>query len=332
MSYLKKIILFFAIVRKMYYFCRKYLFMQKQNFALIKRYALIVEKLNSRYAPSLRNIADYLAQAGVDVTIRTVQRYIRQLRDEFGLEIVYQPETNTYRIDTTEYDHFEALLRLIHLADTTDLLMQSLKDKKLLSVLSFQNSQHPNTGSQYLETLITAIRDSRLVSFEYDGFSTKKQSKQTVKPVMLKEYSDKWYLVAYPDIREDLRIYCLDRILDKPTILDKKFSAKKYADVPDKFDHVIGLVYDLEEIAEVRLSAVPEQARYFIKTPLHHSQQIESESETEVIFTYTLIPNLELQRLILGFGSRVKVLGPKKFARQVEDEIAKMLGVYKKRK
>ncbi|GHT21676.1 hypothetical protein FACS189430_02120 [Bacteroidia bacterium] len=302
--------------------------MQKQNYALIKRYALIVERLSSRCAPSLKEIVNCLEQEGLNSSFRTVQRYIERLREDFGLDIVYQSETNTYRLNTSEYDHFEALLRLIHLADTANLLMQGLKDKKLLSILSFQNNQHPNAGSQYLETLIAAIRDSRLVSFMYDGFSTNKQTIQTVKPVMLKEYSDKWYLVAAPDTKEDIRIYCLDRMLDKPTVLDKKFSAKKYANVPDKFDHVIGLVYDLDEVAEVRLSAVPEQARYFIKSPLHHSQQIESQNDAEVIFTYTLIPNLELQRLILGYGSRVKVLAPKWFAHQVENEIQLMLKQY----
>jgi predicted DNA-binding transcriptional regulator YafY len=305
--------------------------MQKQNHPVIKRYALIVEKLSSKFPPWMKDIVDYLNQEGFPVGIRTVQRDMERLRDDFGLEIIYTPATNTHRIDTTQDYHFEALLRLIHLADTSNLLMQSLKDKKLLSVLSFQNNQHPTTGSQHLETLITAIRDSRLVSFEYDGFSTKKQSVQTVKPVMLKEYSDKWYLVAVSDAKDSIRIYGLDRIIGKPMVLHKKFSAKAYTNVPDKFDHVIGLVYDLEEVAEVRLSAVPEQARYFIKTPLHHSQQILSESTTEVLFAYTLIPNLELQRLILGYGSRVKVIEPKWFACQVKEEIKKMSGRYREK-
>jgi predicted DNA-binding transcriptional regulator YafY len=271
--------------------------MQKQNYALIKRYALIVEKLNSKYPPRLKDIMDYLAQEGFTVSERTLQRDIERLRNDFGLEIVYTPESNSYRIDSTQDFHFETLLRLIHMAGTSDLLMQSLKEKKLLSVLSFQNSLHPIAGSQHLETLLAAIRDSRLVSFEYESFFNNKQSIRTVKPVMLKEYSDKWYLVAVPEAKEELRTYGLDRIINKPTVLNKKFSAKRYENVPEKFDHVIGLIYDWEEVTEVRLSVVPEQARYFIKTPLHHSQKIVSESETEAIFSYTLIPNLELQRL-----------------------------------
>jgi len=58
--------------------------------------------------------------------------------------------------------------------------------------------------------------------------------------------------------------------------------------------------------------------------------EIVSETEKEVIFRYYLIPNRELQRLILGYSSQVKVLKPKWFAKQIREQIEEMAALYKK--
>jgi predicted DNA-binding transcriptional regulator YafY len=55
-----------------------------------------------------------------------------------------------------------------------------------------------------------------------------------------------------------------------------------------------------------------------------------TENTEEVIFSYFLTPNRELQRLILGYGAQVKVLQPAWFVQQVEDEIKMTLRKYKK--
>ncbi|MDR2848087.1 MAG: WYL domain-containing protein [Bacteroidales bacterium] len=299
-----------------------------QNYVLLKRFALIIEKLNNHKAPTLREISDSLNDAGYEVSARTLQRDFEHLRSYFGLEIEYEHDSRAYRIQSSQDAHFETLLRLIRLINTSELLVQSLTERdKTMSIVSFQDSVRGTAGSKYLETLFTAIKDNRLVSFEYESFSHNKQAAHTVKPLMLKEYSDNWYLVAVPNGTDDIRIYGLDR-MEKLFIEKKQFNAKKYETVAELFQHVIGLVYDVEELAEVRLAAVPEQARYFIKSPLHHSQQVISKSNTEVVFSYQLVPNLELQRLILGYGSRVKVLKPDWFVTQVKKEIKTMLKQY----
>jgi len=300
-----------------------------QNYALIKRFALIVERLSDRYPPSLKDIAERLSQEGFVVSGRTIQRDMERLRDDFGLEIVYAPKTNTYGINEQE-DRFDALLRLIRSINTSELLMQSLKERdKTLSRISFQNSVRQETGTRWLEPVFRAICEGCCISFEHENFAKNRFSTHTVKPLMLKEYSDNWYLVATLRTSGIIRIFGLDRI-EKLTVEDDRFDVRGCPPVADMFQHVIGLVHDLEQPAVVRLSVNAEQARHFKSTPLHHSQTVEEENAEATIFAYYLTPNRELRRLILSYGAQVKVLAPEWFARQMEEEIGKMLEKYRK--
>jgi predicted DNA-binding transcriptional regulator YafY len=86
----------------------------------------------------------------------------------------------------------------------------------------------------------------------------------------------------------------------------------------------------MKEAETVLLSVTAGQAKYFKNVPLHQSQQLITENTEEVIFSYFLTPNRELQRLILGYGVQVKVLQPAWFSQQVEEEIKMMLRKYKK--
>jgi predicted DNA-binding transcriptional regulator YafY len=86
----------------------------------------------------------------------------------------------------------------------------------------------------------------------------------------------------------------------------------------------------MKEAETVLLSVTAGQAKYFKNVPLHYSQQIITENTEEVVFSYFLTPNRELQRLILGYGAQVKVLQPAWFGQQIEDEIKMILKKYKK--
>ncbi len=51
--------------------------------------------------------------------------------------------------------------------------------------------------------------------------------------------------------------------------------------------------------------------------PLHASQQVLAESEGKTILQIEVVSNFELEWEILGFGSGLKVLGPRLLAKRV---------------
>ncbi|GHT11412.1 WYL domain-containing protein [Bacteroidia bacterium] len=302
----------------------------------MKRLAIIIEQLKCK--PNLKKIVQTVQNADVNfkkTSDRTVQRDIKRLREDFGLNIEsnYDSDKNTYIYSATEDNkqRFDALMRLIQLANTSEILQQILKTKnKSLELLSFQSNDYE--GMQHLATIFSAIQKCQIITIKHYNFEKKKTSQYILKPLLLKEYSDKWYLVALND-SDDIRTFGLDRI-EKLTVEKTTFKSidKERKKATEIFDNTIGLMNNNGEIkpATIRLSVTPMQAEYFKRVPLHTTQEIVTETESELIFEYCLVPNRELIRLILGYGAQIKVLSPPKFAQEIKDVIKEMLDKYKK--
>lgn len=65
-----------------------------------------------------------------------------------------------------------------------------------------------------------------------------------------------------------------------------------------------------------------------ITKPLHHTQKLLSEDETGKIFSIRVILNFELEREILGFGSKLRVLGPRILVKQIKKQLYETLESY----
>jgi predicted DNA-binding transcriptional regulator YafY len=69
-------------------------------------------------------------------------------------------------------------------------------------------------------------------------------------------------------------------------------------------------------------------APYVVTKPLHHTQKLLSEDETGKIFSVRVILNFELERELLGFGAKIRVLGPRILVRQMKAQLQKTLNHY----
>lgn len=70
-------------------------------------------------------------------------------------------------------------------------------------------------------------------------------------------------------------------------------------------------------------------APYVITKPLHHTQKLLSEDETGKIFSIRVIINFELERELLGFGAKLRVLGPRILVKQIKKQLYETLERYK---
>jgi len=64
---------------------------------------------------------------------------------------------------------------------------------------------------------------------------------------------------------------------------------------------------------------------YVITKPLHHTQKLLSNEADGKIFSIKVILNFELERELLGFGAKIKVLGPRILVKQIKQQLAKMM-------
>lgn len=271
--------------------------------------------------PSMEIIRKYLEVHDCLITLRTLQRDIAHIRADFDVDIIYDSEKNGYYINSDSSLDLSKILYFINLSESSDIVLQSLKDKK--DVLQYLNIS-PNTefkGIEHIGTLLQAIRSNLVIQYQHLNYEKQTNKAYTVKPYLLKEFAGKWYLFAYIREKGSFRTFGLDRISEL-TVTETRFEREsQLAETVSKFDNVFGLVYEPDQninasIEEVQLRFSPLMISHLSALPLHKSQQID-----EDIVTLHIIINPEIENKILSYGEHVEVLSPQ----SLREKIAKRL-------
>lgn len=283
--------------------------------AVIKRYFLIYEKVKHSYYPSLEAISSYLEEEGFGLSNRTIQRDIAQLRNEFGIDILYDPAQNGYHLGEENLAGQDRFIRLLEIMTTAGMIADTLKDgKDALQYLSFEGSGDMK-GIQYLDKILMAIRERQIITFRHRNFYTGQARAVTFKPYLLKEYRQRWYVIGIGS-RITYTIYGLDRISGLE-VTGRHFQRDEHANPADLFDNIIGINYDEHEPEEIILSFTPQQGKYIKTLPIHTSQRILTDDDNELRISLYLRPNFELTQRLLSYGSQVKVMAPAWLKREI---------------
>lgn len=93
-------------------------------------------------------------------------------------------------------------------------------------------------------------------------------------------------------------------------------------DFQEYFDDIIGVTVPDGGIAEKIILKFSDLASpYVLSKPLHHSQKKLAYENRELTVSIEVIPNYELESLILSFGERVVVLEPAVFKEQISKRL-----------
>ncbi len=181
-----------------------------------------------------------------------------------------------------------------------------------------------NGGSEFLSPLLEAIKKRIWVNFEYASFVSGELKPRKVIPLLLKQYSNRWYLISFDDSKQDYITYALDRIEDldltsESTTLPLDFNADNY------FKHSIGITAGNSSPNDVRIKATTIAAKYLDSLPLHGSQKVIEMGDDEVIFGLRVSISEELIRTILSYGGELIVISPKELKDEVKKRAKKLL-------
>lgn len=293
----------------------------------IRRYTLIIEKINRNQFPSFKEIQDYLDEFGFTLSKRTIERDIEAIRNEFGLEITYNRHKEGYFIDEENSINIESFLRFLEIVNTAELLTESLSDsKETLDYISFDKGGGLK-GIEYLKPMLKSIKEHRKIKFKHFSYQTEKSRKYSMKPYLLKEYQNRWYIVGVVSGINDVRTFGLDRITELE-VRDELFKPDPKIDPQQNFSDAIGVVYSVDVKQVVVLSFTPSQGHYIKSLPLHHSQEIITDDETECRIKLVIVPNYELIQNILMHHSHVKVLEPEWLAIEIKEHLNRALNQY----
>lgn len=296
-------------------------------YATVHVYSLMLDRIGRGHGASLKDLKVHLEEHDLPKSERTISRYIEQLRNEFGLDIIYDSAKRNYLIKKDSNFEIENFLNLLTLSQMTSIdLGNPKKWQEIQNVIQFDQIQQPK-GLEHINDITSAILKRKLIQFDHFNFYTQKVTAYSIKPLLLKQYQYRWYVIGEIASGE-MRTFGLDR-LQNLWVESETFPATSNKAIRQKFDQVIGLDFSNEVPVNIKISSTPFQANYLKSVPLHKSQTIESESKKEVIFNYQLIPNFELIQKILMMADQVQVLEPKELKDQVKNLLNKALKKYK---
>ena len=173
-------------------------------------------------------------------------------------------------------------------------------------------------GLEFIDVIYNAIQSKKVISVTYQSFSARTSSVMQVHPQLLKEFNNRWFLLA--SHKQKMMTLALDRILNIDVengvdYVDLQINGDTY------YKEVIGVTVSNSRAQRVQFWVDKKNAPYVITKPFHPSQRTIKTREDGTIFNIFVQHNFELERLILGFGESIEVLKPKK----LRDRILKKL-------
>ena len=139
-------------------------------------------------------------------------------------------------------------------------------------------------------------------------------------------YRDNWYLDAYCHLREALRSFAIDGIIETD-ILDKKAIDVSEKELKENFTESYGIFSGkATQTCKLRFSA--NRARWVSTENWHPKQVGKTEADGSYTLEFPFNQDLELLMDILKFGSDVQVLAPTSLKNKVKEELKKTLHLY----
>jgi predicted DNA-binding transcriptional regulator YafY len=198
------------------------------------------------------------------------------------------------------------------------------------SVISFESNLDLK-GLEFLMPLFHAIVNERVLSIEYKDFKTTEPYQLTFHPYHLRQFNNRWFSFG---LNADRNIptwnIALDRIVSvKET--DQRYRATEL-DWEDYFYDLVGVTRpENKEPEVVRLWFTPESAPYVLTKPLHPTQRFKTKAEGLEV-EIRVVPNYELERLILSFGEAVTVVAPAHLKERIRDRLGIAVQAYERNK
>ena len=197
------------------------------------------------------------------------------------------------------------------------------------------------TNSTLIARLFTVIKLKQVISLKYHTFQDNEIRSVSISPYLLKEYNNRWFLIASASDSGRVLTFPLDRIDNF-----SYNSGDKYMSAPDdlyeRYEEIIGVTYlDNSPLQEITFWVSDNSKNYVITKPIHGSQKtIRGEIDSQLRSTYPSLKdgqffqiecreNYELIRELTSFGPELVVLSPAKLKHNIQSQLKSSLLQYK---
>lgn len=176
-------------------------------------------------------------------------------------------------------------------------------------------------GLEFITPIYNSILYKKAINIEYKSFKQDTSQSIIFHPYFLKQYNNRWYVFGKNDANQFIMNLALDRI----TAIEeskKKYIPNMSIDFNEYFEDIIGVTLNNEGKVEEVVIKVSNELLPYIKTkPIHGSQKLKQQGSTDALISLDLIPNYELESLILSYGEGAEVLHPKGLRDKIKKRI-----------
>jgi len=312
-----------------------------RNQLAIPRYRIILRTLARKGKHASKDIHLACVNCGIDTELRTIQNDLNRLRDDetiFGksLNIKYDKKSKKWYSENIPKEIFNALE--LEDGEATALLfyaktMNQYRDYPIFKEMSvairkvidssnvsdevkelfekdslLETEKHePINGIELITDILKAINTRNVLIIEYQKFDGKLKTYE-FKPVLLKEDKQMWYIVGVNVGSLEIRTLALDRvkslIVNNKTFNSIQFNSEEY------FKYSFGITVSAKEPIDVIISFSKYQGNYLRALPIHPTQLILVDDETEFKIQITVIPSYEFYSKIRSYGEQAKIISP----------------------
>lgn len=289
----------------------------------ISRYLLILKKLKTKPYSNFEELLSYIENQfeflqmqddtlNIGFSKRTLQRDIKEIRNVFGINIEYSKTHKGYFIDQNESENmnFQRMIEAIDLLNTLNIAQD------LQPFVHLEKRKPQGTDNMY--GLLHAIKNRFRVKYTYQKFWEEELSSRLADPYALKEFKNRWYLMAKDHKDNAIKSFALDRISDLE-ITNQNYQYPNNYNIEQNYRYCFGIISpDYGEPQDIVLLFDPIQGKYVKSLPLHETQEILVDNDEEVKIKLRLFITYDLLIELLSFGSNMKVIKPKFLADKIK--------------
>jgi predicted DNA-binding transcriptional regulator YafY len=183
-------------------------------------------------------------------------------------------------------------------------------------------------GLEHITPIYNSILYQKAIRIEYKSFKQDKSQTIDLHPYFLKQYNNRWYVFGKNDVSGYIMNLALDRIM---AIFesDKKYISNNSIDFNEYFEDIIGVTLDnVAKIQKIVLRLSNYLFPYIETKPIHGSQKLKVKGTTHTIITLDLIPNYELEAVILSYGEGMEVVEPEYLRNKIKERLGLIINNY----
>ena len=211
---------------------------------------------------------------------------------------------------------FQSILNKVKLED----------DLNNTDIVIFENNSIAK-GIEFFEEIYHSILSNKVIEITFITLRTNKTKQTTIKPIVLKEYNNRWFVIGY-NVNGIIEIIAIDRI-ELITTSSTSIKPNKTLNIKNLYKNTIGVTIEEKSKIETVVLQFKHYRAVYVKTkPLHHSQVVLNEEYSFTEFEYQLKINRELVSKILAFGKDVKVIKPYSLVETIKKNLLASINNY----